>query len=67
MADHLLDHAGGDVEMGARPDAAVHHRKQHAARTQLRHHLCARDAGAVRLEEHEIGFRLLHLDAVDLR
>ena len=31
QSDRLLDHLSRDVEMGAGPDAAVHHRQQHAA------------------------------------
>ena len=53
--------------MGARPDAAVHHGEQDAAPTQARDHVVAADAGAIGLEEHQIGLRLLHFDAVKLR
>ena len=59
--------AARDVEMGAGADAAVHHGEQHAALAQRLDHLVAGDAGAVGLEEHQIGLGLLHLDAVDLR
>ncbi len=53
--------------MGTGADAAVHHCQQHAARAQRCDHLLSRNAGAVGLEEHQVGFGLLHLDAVDLR
>ena len=66
-ADRLLDHRSADVEMRAGANAAVHHREQNAALAQGLDHLVAGDAGAVRLEEHQIGLGLLHLDAVDLR
>src|SRR3954469_16319125 len=67
QSDGLLDHGGRDVEMGAGADTAVHHGQQHAALPQRLDHLVAADAGTIRLEEHQIGFGLLHLDAVDLR
>ena len=56
-----------DVEMGAGANAAVHHGEQDAALAQGLDHFVAGDASAVRLEEHQIGLGLLHLDAVDLR
>src|ERR1700745_2724246 len=67
VANHLLDHRGGDIEMGAGADASVHDGDQHAALAQLSDHLVGGDAGAVGCEEHEIGLGLLHRDAVDLR
>ena len=56
-----------DVEMRAGANAAVHHREQDAALAQGLDHFVAGDASAIRLEEHQIGLGLLHLDAVDLR
>ena len=53
--------------MGAGPDAAIHHGEQDASLPQARDHVVAADAGAVRLEEHQVGLRLLHIDAGDLR
>jgi hypothetical protein len=52
--------------MGARADAAVHHGDLHAALVQRGDHVGRADAGAVRLEEDKVGFRLLHLDALNL-
>ena len=59
--------AARDVEMRAGANAAVHHGEQDAALAQGLDHLVAADAGAIGLEEHQIGFGLLHLDALDLR
>src|SRR6185312_12432827 len=53
--------------MRAGANAAVHHREQDAALAQGLDHFGAGDAGAVRLEEYQIGLGLLHLDAIDLR
>jgi hypothetical protein len=53
--------------MRAGADAPVHHREQNAALAQGLDQLVAGDAGAIRLEEHQIGLGLLHLDAIDLR
>ena len=63
----LLNHVGGDIEVGAGPDPAVHHGKEHAALTQGFDHLVAGDAGAIGIKENEIGFGLLHLHAGNLR
>jgi hypothetical protein len=53
--------------MGAGPDAAVHHGEQHAALLQRLDHFFAGDAGAVGVEENQVGFGLLHIDPGDLR
>ena len=45
-----------DIQMGAGPDPAVHHRQQHATLVQRLDHVIAGNAGAVRLEEDEVGF-----------
>src|SRR5579863_2704100 len=67
QADRLLDHVGGDVEMSAGPDPAVHHGEQHAVASQGFDNFLAADAGAVGAEEHQVGLGLLHLHAADLR
>jgi methyl-accepting chemotaxis protein len=67
QADRFLDLRGRHVEMGAGANPVVHHRQEHAALAKGLDQPVAGDAGAIRLEEHQIGFRLLHLDAVDLR
>ena len=53
--------------MGAGPDPAVHHGQPYAALAQVRNHVATADAGAIGLEEYQIGFGLLHIDAGDLR
>ncbi len=63
----LLDHRSADVEMGAGANASVHHREPNAAFAQGFDHLVAGDAGAVGVEENQVGFGLLHLDPGDLR
>ena len=65
QADRLLDHCGGNVEMGAGANPAIHHRKQHATLTQALDHVIAGDAGAIGVEENKVGFGWLHLDAGD--
>jgi len=58
--DRLLDHACGDIEMGAGADPAVHHGEQHAALTQgARDHVIAADGQALSgLKKNQIGFRV---------
>ena len=53
--------------MGAGPDTAIHHGEQYATLTQGFDHLVAADAGAVGVEEDQVGLGLLHIDAGDLR
>src|ERR1700687_6368353 len=65
--DRLFDHPGCDIKMGAGPDTAVHYGEQYAALVQGLDHVVTADVGAVRLEEDEVGFGLLHLHALDLR
>ena len=67
QAERFLDHRSRDVEMGAGPDPAVHHGKQNPALAQLRDHSVSGDARAFWVEENQVGFGLLHLDARDLR
>ena len=67
QSDRFLDHACGDIEMGAGADTAIHRGEQYAALAQGFDHFVAADAGAIGIEEHEIGLGLLHLYPLDLR
>ena len=53
--------------MGAGPDPAIHHGKQHTALAQGADHPLAAEARTVGVEEHEIGLGLLYFHARDLR
>ncbi len=53
--------------MGAGAQPAAEHRYQDAACAQRRDQISGRQAGAVELEEHQIGVRRLHPHAGDLR
>src|ERR1700730_13037060 len=65
--DRLFDHLCSDIQMGARANPAIHHGEKHTALAERSDHLLAADAGAIGVEEHEIGFGLLYFRARDLR
>src|SRR3954447_26874790 len=53
--------------MRARAYPSVHHREQDAVFVQCLNHLVAGHSRTVRSKEHQVGFGLLYLDAIDLR
>src|SRR5262249_22275153 len=65
-AERLLDHRRGHVEMRARPDPAAEEAHREPLPTHTRHELGRLEPRPARIEEHEVGVRVLHGHPADL-